>query len=195
LVGGEFGAPRWVFMPASGGQVQTELETVSDLLRQRLNANTKSLKYNDEAAKYLQACIAKLDDVERTLLSPRKQRALEEMVFVLRHMREQAAARRDQASVEELSALLDALERPEPHARPDWDEVASRWLDLIRPIWYERLKKPRQRPLLLRDIRSDVLAAGDAFRIQALQAFESIPLVQTPDERVAACILGMPMNS
>jgi hypothetical protein len=70
------------------------------------------------------------------------------------------------------------------------DEIAARWLDLIRPIWYERLKRPR--PLLLKDIRRDVLNAGESFRAQVLQAFESIPILQTPDERIAACIIGVP---
>src|SRR5258708_39059783 len=38
------------------------------------------------------------------------------------------------------------------------DLSTKRFTDLIRRIWYERLKRPR--PLLLKDIRRDVLNAG-----------------------------------
>src|ERR1700730_18882476 len=106
------------------------------------------------------------------------------MEVVLLDMLRDAAAQQKQLCVEDLTAILDALTRPEPQAEPDWDEIAARWLDLIRPIWYERLKRPRPRPrpLLLKDIRRDVLNAGESFRAQVLQAFESIPILQTPDE-------------
>jgi len=114
------------------------------------------------------------------------------MEVALRDMLRSAASEQKQLYVEKLTAILDALTRPEPQAQPDWDEIAARWLDLIRPIWYERLKRPRSRPLLLKDIRRDVLNAGESFRAQVLQAFESIPILQTPDERIAACIIGVP---
>lgn len=114
------------------------------------------------------------------------------MEVALRDMLRSAASYQKQLYVEKLTAVLDALTRPEPQAQPDWDEIAARWLDLIRPIWYERLKRPRTRPLLLKDIRRDVLNAGESFRAQVLQAFESIPILQTPDERIAACIIGLP---
>ena len=194
LAGGEFGAPRWLYMPGLGEQPQTELEAVSDSLRRKLTPDTKDLPMNDSAARYLQECVAALDKAERNFLSPRKQRALEEMEVVLLDMLRDAAAQQKQLCVEELTAILDALTRPEPQAQPDWDEIAARWLDLIRPIWYERLKRPRPRPrpLLLKDIRRDVLNAGESFRAQVLQAFESIPILQTPDERIAACIIGVP---
>jgi len=192
LAGGEFGAPRWLYMPGLGEQPQTELEAVSDSLRKNLTPDTKDLPMNDSAARYLQECVAALDKAERSFLSPRKQRALEEMEVVLRDMLRNAATQQKQLCVEELTAILDALTRPEPQAQPDWDEIAARWLDLIRPIWYERLKRPRPRPLLLKDIRRDVLNAGESFRAQVLQAFESIPILQTPDERIAACIIGVP---
>ena len=192
LAGGEFGAPRWVYMPGLGEQPQTELEAVSDSLRRKLTPDTRDLPMNDSAARYLQECVAALDKAERSFLSPRKQRALEEMEVVLRDMLGNAASQQKQLRVEELTAILDALTRPEPQAQPDWDEIAARWLDLIRPIWYERLKRPRPRPLLLKDIRRDVLNAGESFRAQVVQAFESIPILQTPDERIAACIIGVP---
>jgi hypothetical protein len=46
---------------------------------------------NDSAARYLQECVAALDKAERSFLSPRKQRALEEMEVALRDMLGSAA--------------------------------------------------------------------------------------------------------
>src|SRR5882762_9774742 len=73
------------------------------------------------------------------------------MEVALRDMLRNAASQQKQLCVEELNAILDALTRPEPQAQPDWDEIAARWLDLIRPIWYERLKRPRPLQALVPD--------------------------------------------
>ena len=44
-----------------------------------------------------------------------------------------------------------------------WDEVASRWLDLIRPVWYERLRAGgRNKSVLLKDIRAAVIITSEA---------------------------------
>ena len=76
--------------------------------------------------------------------------------------------------------------------QPDWDEVASRWLDVIRPVWYERLTaKGRRKPLLLKDIRTDLLKMEDKLGAEVIQGFASFPLLSPPDERIAACIIGV----
>jgi negative regulator of replication initiation len=49
-----------------------------------------------------------------------KQRALEEMEVALRDMLRSAASQQKQLYVEKLTAILDALTRPEPQAQPDW---------------------------------------------------------------------------
>ena len=116
------------------------------------------------------------------------------MEVALRDMLRSAASQQKQLYVEKLTAILDALTPQNRRLNPTGTKspLGDRWLDLIRPIWYERLKRPRLRPLLLKDIRRDVLDAGESFRAQVLQAFESIPILQTPDERIAACIIGVP---
>ena len=39
------------------------------------------------------------------------------------------------------------LTDPLPEKQPDWDEVASMWLDVIRPVWFEALSGARNKPL------------------------------------------------
>lgn len=192
LAGGEFGAPRWVFLPSLADDPQTELEAVTGSLRERLQPNTESLEMDERAAKFLQEFVRRLDSTERSLLPTRKRRALDELEFMLQEMIELAQLRRDQEAVERLRAIRLAIVHPEPHVQPDLDEVAARWMDLIRPIWYACLKRPRSRPLLLKDIRPEVLKAEPQLRPRVLEAFARIPLLQTADQRIAACIAGIP---
>jgi len=191
LSGGEFGAPRWLFMPSVSAAPITELERVAIELRARLGPNTENLRMNSRASEVLTRFLENLGLGERTLLSARKRIAIDEFELALDHMAKSAVKREDQEAVERLLAIQSAIENPLPEAQPDWDEVASRWLDLIRPIWYERLCQPRERPLLLKDIRGDVLRNESTLCPEVLKAFESIPLVQSADERIAVCILGV----
>lgn len=67
------------------------------------------------------------------------------------------------------------------------------WLDLIRPLWFEKLRdrKKRRRPLLLKDLRNDLLKKP--FSIDEIEErFREVPVVESLDERIAACILGVP---
>lgn len=191
LAGGEFNAPRWVFLPSFMGSPEAELGSVCNELRTRLTPETENLPMNDASADYLSRFLSRLAEAERMLLPARKQRALEEMETAVSSFMDDAMKVMDQAAVEKFKALQDALTRFEPDSQPDWDEVARQWMDLIRPIWYERLKEQRSRPLLLKDIRKDVLKQGPEFRRRVLGAFEQFPVMQRADERISACIIGV----
>lgn len=191
LAGGEFDAPRWLFLPSFMGRPLAELEEICRCLRERLTPDTKNLPMTDLAADHLKRFLSRLADAERLLLPAKKQRALEEMQLVVEQFLKTAAARSDQEKVDNFKAIYEMLVRPNPEFQPDWDEVAARWVDLIRPIWYERLKEQRSRPLLLKDIRQDLLKRGDTFANQITDAFKSFPVLQSSDERVSACIVGI----
>lgn len=191
LAGGTFRAPYWVLFTGFAEAAVTELGAVSEGLRQRLSGTVEDLPMDAGAADQLARFIARLSDAERTLLPRKKQRALEEMGFVLDHFLKDAAGRHDQEALDHYRAILDMLREPHPGHQPDWDEVAARWLDLIRPIWYERLKRPRSKPLLLKDIRRDLIAAEDRLGPQIREGFKDFPVLAPPDERISACILGV----
>ena len=78
------------------------------------------------------------------------------------------------------------------HYQPDWDAVAARWLDVIRPVWFEMLtQRKRSRPLLLKDIRKELLARKVWLLGEVLDKFREFPVLPGPEERVKACIIGI----
>jgi signal transduction histidine kinase len=107
----------------------------------------------EKAAKVLTVFLKQLHRTEELLLPRKKQRALQEMRIVLQSYQEEAAIRGDQER-EELARKLLELTQPESEEPVDLGSIAERWLDLIRPVWYDQLtKRRRSGPLRLRDIR------------------------------------------
>jgi CTP:molybdopterin cytidylyltransferase MocA len=193
LTAGAFNAPRWMLLPSLTDAPVTELASVCDALRARLTPETEDLQFDEQAASQLTRFLRHLDDAERTLLPRRKQRALEEMRIVVGKLAEDAGARSRQAEVDHLSNIVDMLDRTRPEYQPDWDEVAGHWLDVIRPVWFEMLtQRRRSRPLLLKDIRKELLERKDWLTDQVLQKFREFPVLPGPEERVKACIIGVP---
>jgi len=133
---------------------------------------------------------------ERSLLSRRKKRALEEMQHVLSVYRESAASRSAQREVDTLNALLRLLGEPTAGDQPDWEELAARWLDLIRPVWYQKLQeRGRRKPLLLRDIRQDLIAAESKLLPRVVEEFSrAFPAQRPADERIVACVIGVDLE-
>ena len=191
LSAGAFWAPRWIFMPDLGAAPVTDLAEVCEALRERVGPETSNLAMDAHAAALLNQFLLRINEAERLLLPRKKQKALEEMGQVLERLLEVAAKNQDEYRVHGYRALLDMLRKRELEHQPDWDEVAGRWLDIIRPIWYQRLQQPRNRPLLLKDIRKDLLNPGDEFGDKLIAEFSSFPMLRGADERVTACIVGV----
>ena len=189
--GGSFGVPRWILLPNTMGKAITELGLVCEALRERLTPETENMKMTEKAENYLMLFLKRLTQVERTLLPRKKQRALEEMEYILKVFLKHAVARADQNSVDGYKIIIDALSQPNPEHQPDWDELASTWLDLIRPTWYTKLAQPRARPLLLKDIRKELLLDEESFSNKIFSAFQSFPELPPPDERISVCIIGV----
>jgi hypothetical protein len=174
----------------------TELDQVADGLRRRLAAKPEG-RVLDAAAERLQArFLARLPAVERSLLPRRKQRALDELATILAALLQQARLTRWTSRHDRLHRLASLLDGRGPGETPDWDELATRWLDLIRPVWFELLSQPRRtRPLRLRDMREALLERSDALGEEIARVFEEIPLLPPVEERVSACLLGLPKEA
>lgn len=80
---------------------------------------------------------------------------------------------------------------PDTEHQPDWDEVAARWLDIIRSVWYEVLNQPRTEPLLLKDIRQKLFVSKALIQPKLFERFMSFPVQKQTDKRVLACIIGV----
>lgn len=187
------GVPKWILIKDRYAAPATDLQEICRLLRERLGPGVEDIKeITPQAERILEQFFNRLSSAERHLLSPRKKRALEEMGKVLRKYLQSASKRQDQREVDMIVEVLHLLEKPLSGIQPDWEEVAARWLDLIRPVWYEKLRESRRKPLLLKDIRRDLIAAEATLLPRFLNEFaRSFPAQRPPDERVVACIVGI----
>ncbi|WP_405226808.1 SNF2-related protein [Lentisalinibacter sediminis] len=188
------GVPRWILLPGRDEEPVTDLFHIAERLRERLGADTRDLSdIPPRAEALLQHFLERLAMAERSLLSRRKKRALEEMHHVLAAYRESAASRSAQREVDTLTALLRLLEEPTAGDQPDWEELSARWLDLIRPVWYQKLQeRGRRKPLLLRDIRKDLIAAEATLLPRVVEEFSrAFPAQRPADERIVACVVGV----
>jgi hypothetical protein len=193
LSAGSFATPRWLMLPSRSAKAIHELEYIALALRDRLTEDVDDLIMDEHASKYLDAFIGQLSQAERSLLPRRKQRALEEMQHVLEKYAAIASTRGDQERVDAYMELLEAITKPLPEYQPNWDEVAARWLDLVRPIWHEKLQTAKAKLLVLRDIRKDLIEREAEVGGDVLKVFSDFPRQQRLDERIIACIIGVPL--
>lgn len=191
FTGSRIGAPRWIFVRDDPPEVVADLMEIAAALRQRLGPATVDVKLSDAGMRWLDRVLTIAREQDRALLPRRKRRALEEMQVILDSYT--VGPVNSSESETQLRRLLDILARDSLHECYDWDAIAEGWLDLIRPVWYERLTtRKRLRPLLLKDIRRDLLGPRRLPLEQILTRFESLPTLPPLDERVAACIIGLP---
>lgn len=191
IAGSLLGAPRWVFFYSDQEKPIVGLNDITRALRDVLHDGINDLEMDAKASAQLDNYLVRLLDSERDLLPRRKRRALEEMTAVLDGYRKEASKSQNQRALEFFTKLLDVLEMNDRRYVPDWGAIADRWLDLIRPVWYERLTDRRRRPLLLRDIRSDLLGEKKLNFEDIVQQFSSLPSATPADKRVVAVILGV----
>jgi hypothetical protein len=191
LTAGMVGAPRWVFLPGFNAEPITELDAVVDKLREALNENIEDMPLDEKAGTVLRTFITLVAKMERSLLSRKKQRALKEMRLVLESYIKTSAKNSIQDEVDCFDRILNMLKMENSDHQPDWDEVAARWLDIIRPIWYEELKQPRNKPLLLKDIRKKLISVKDTLQPEIIEHFKSFPVQKQTDKRILACIVGV----
>ena len=191
--GTEWGAPRWVFLDGVGGEPLVDLDRVAQELRARLGPEVGDRSLDQLAASLLRCFVERLGETEELLLPKKKQRALAEMRIVLEQYAKAAAAGSGERQRLELVREVLALGKPGSADRTvDRGALAERWLDLVRPAWLNRLLRTRRtRPLMLRDIRKDLIAQPLTTE-EMLQAFSDLPLTMPIGERIVAAILGVP---
>jgi hypothetical protein len=190
LTAGAFRAPRWIFLPERG-DAKLELEEVAEALRANLGQKVENLSFDEHGTSALQQFLLRLPQIERGLLSRKKQRALAEMEICVDRLAKYAKDQGDQALVDHIFEIQRVLKSTHLDGQPDWDEVASRWLDVIRPVWFERLSSKHTKPLLLRDIRKDLLSQPQRLAQMVTEHFGALPRVVPAAHRIRACIVGV----
>lgn len=188
------GAPRWILLPRVDGEGITELGDVCAGLRARLGPEVADHKMDPDAEHWLDRFLRQLNTVERRLLSRRKQRALDEMDAIIAAFCDRAARDADSERGLFYQSLLNHLRSNDIASPPDWDSIASRWLEICRPVWYEILQSSRRQLLTLHDLRKTLIGREHDLYPTIAERFTSIPLVAPPDKRISACIIGIPSS-
>jgi superfamily II DNA or RNA helicase len=192
LAGSRHRAPKWVLLEGPQSEPIVRLDRVCALLQDRLGGDVQSLPMTEQASAQLDNFLNRLVQAELHLLPRKKQRALSQMHAVLAAQRDLAQRRGEPETAMRLNALAQLAIPAREGSRADLDAVAEAWLDWLKPWWFDKLRSrgKRRRPLLLRDLNKDLLKQRiDLDRLEA--RFQDIPVVDSLDERVAACIVGV----
>jgi hypothetical protein len=190
-------APRWVFLTGLEARPVSDLYVVANLLRTHLASDPPSLPPKDRRGDvWVQRFVRRLETCEADLLSPRRQRALDLAVRVLREYRDRAWERGEPARHERMESLLDIVEPNLHQAHPDLASVAEAWVRLLRPRIQAALKaRPRRRkPWTLRELEGPLLE-HPLLDEQIVKAFDEIAIVPPLGARIVAMIVGVPDES
>ena len=155
-----------------------------------MNDDTEEIDlHSDRCFADVKNYLGRLPEIERNLLPRRKQVALSEMELILGKWAQHA----DEKQAEFYRKLIGILsQQVETQRAVNWSLLADRWLELIRPVWYEKLNSARGRKaILLSDLR-DVLISSP---IQYDRVYEHFVVMPDPtthvSERIAASIIGI----
>ncbi|WP_292949419.1 MULTISPECIES: SNF2-related protein [unclassified Neptuniibacter] len=190
ISGTEFGSPKWVLLSSKQKEPITDLSHISTFLSGQLNDDTKEIDlHSDRCFADVKSYLGRLPEIERNLLPRRKQVALSEMELILGKWAQHA----DEEQTLFYKKLMGILsQKIETQRAVNWSLLADRWLELIRPVWYEKLNSARGRKaILLSDLR-DVLISSPLPFERVYEHFVVMPDPTTHvSERIAACIIGV----
>lgn len=188
ISGTEFGAPRWILFTEDSVEPLVDLAAIASVLNTKLTRQSVSADLNNEAGyAQIKNYLARLKQIERSLLPRRKQVALQEMNHILLSW-VKSAAPQEASFLEKLINLLNP--QTQTQRAVNWSLLADYWLELIRPVWYEHLNTlGRRKAILLSDLRNELIKNPLPFE-QVHQRFCDIPTTNPIDERIAACIIG-----
>ncbi|CBN56971.1 MULTISPECIES: SNF2-related protein [Kamptonema] len=189
IAGTKWGAPNWVYIDSLEIKPITDLEKISQKLRENLVYPVESIEREKDNV-WLESFINILIKTEEMLLPKKKQRALILMKEILKEYKNKAI-KENQVEYEALvDHLLSSIKGELGKERVDLSLLADWWLDIIRPLWFKRLKeRGRSEPLRLKDLYNDLIE--EPIPIEKLNEAFKVPLVQPLDERIVAAIIGL----
>jgi hypothetical protein len=186
------GAPRWMIIePGGSPRCVTDLNEVAMRLRALLAEDPPERSLDPFAVRAMDRFLDEATQAERELLPRRMLRALELMSNVLNGWA--AAARRAHEEVRatewldlEIALVSASVPMFDPYL------VAERWLALIAPaLEAQRKEMRRRRYILLRDVEPRLIREPLDYE-SVFRAFVDLPPATPLDERVSACVIGVP---
>ena len=196
--------PRWVLWRSEATpNFTTDLRTICTHLREQLHPASVAVSVFDPGVQaHLQQQISLFRQAERALLPPRKLRALQTAEFLFKKQYKAAVPGSERALLlKQVITLFQAstatAERP-LETVPDYDDLAHRCLQLLRPALQalrERPRRPRQkRPLItLSSLRQEPEAFPEASPAVLADILAGVREIPAADYRAIACIIGIVM--
>ena len=182
------GAPRWILI--DGAESITDLNEIAGRLRLLLADDPPSRSLDPVAAHALDQLLDAAASAEMELLPRRMLRALDQMAKVTAAWAASARARSDEIRATEWLEVGQLASKEE--RRVDPFRVAECWLSLVAPVMDRFREENRSsRYILLRHIEADLKRDPLDYE-SVIQAFAGLPVAAPLEERVSACIIGVP---
>ena len=191
--GHKHGAPRWLLLEGAKAIPVTDLADIAERLHHHLQPDPPSRGFDDACDTWLTTFLTAATAAELQLLPRRLQRALVQMsTWCGRWSNDEA--RKDDIDTATRWTRLQQLTRPEFADQPvDLHQLAESWLELVQPLRVEARATRRRsaRYSLLKDI--EPLLKSRPLELAAVERrLAALTVVEPIDERVSACILGVP---
>ena len=182
------GAPRWMLI--DGGETLTDLRVIADRLRDLLRDEPRNRPLDAAAVTQLNRFLDTATAEERNLLPLRMRRAVMQMSTVLRRWSAQANREGDGQRAGDWLALERLASSDAPPVDPYL--IAERWLGLVTPsLERYREENRRARYVLLRDIEPQLITHPLPYE-KVRDTFAGLPSAVPLEQRVSACIIGVP---
>ncbi|WP_271272428.1 SNF2-related protein [Aliamphritea hakodatensis] len=190
ISGTEFGAPKWVLISETQAAPIVDLSVISQFLSNHLFKDIVKVDLqSDLCFKSIKEYLQALPAIERDLLPRRKQVALIEMEFILREWTKHT----DEEQTDFYNKILNILsQKTETTKAINWSLLADHWLEIIRPVWYEKLSSAGGRKAILLTDLHDSLIKDPIPYDKVYERFVVLPdSASHVSERIAACIIGI----
>jgi superfamily II DNA or RNA helicase len=201
IAGTEWGSPRWVYLDPSEVKPRTDLDYISNKLKENLDAAVNDFPLGKTASVWQDDFLYQLNKAEKELLPKKKQRALKLMEKVLKEYKHKSVQDEDRERAELVDKLLSMFNEEQSREKSPNREVelskshvdvsllAERWLDLIQNRWLDRLRERHSEPLRLQDLYQNLIE--EPIHTEKLKDALKVGTVKPLEERIVAAIIGV----
>jgi len=189
------GAPRWVLLDGPEARVVHGLDRVTQALRERLGGRPPSRGFDEDCEQWLTVFLKAAAQAEAALIPRRLQRALEQMHSTCRSWAQAARSAGDGELAERWEVVARLAVPGEGEVLVDLHQVGERWLQVVQPLReVARRSRRRNRYSRLSDI--DPALRSEPIALDAVEAhLRGLQRLEPFDQRVSACIIGVPAPS
>lgn len=183
-------SPKWYFLKPKGDKkAYTEFPEICEQLRNHIAKKSENLEWNDT---YLKKYLEMLQDMEIELLPPKKKRALNVAEVILKS---KIKAKSIDFQTKNVMRQLIQLFHPKKKS-VDFDAYAKIWINQLQPYLEEKRNRYKTRKVYnLNDLKTKrEIERIDFSKEQLIKILDEIPIYERVDNKIASCIVGVPMK-